>query len=213
MRVTLFGATGALGRECLEQCLAAGHEVTVLVRTPSKLPPELLESLSGLIEGDALDGEQVDKVVVEGTDAILFAIGIDKHSPEDLCTDITRHILTAMRRTSAGRLIWCGGGSTIVEEDQTSFGAKFVEGFARTFMGLRHRDKVHQLELLNQNLDLDWIGIRPLQMLSGPKRGEYRLGFHRFSGLSKIHFADCAHAMCQMLADDTWLHKAPIVQY
>ncbi len=213
MKITLFGATGALGRECLEQCLEAEHEVTVLARTPSKLPPERLKQISGVVEGDALDPDAVGRAIVEGTDAILFAIGIDKHSPEDLCTDITRHILTAMRRLRAPRLIWCGGGSTIVEDDQVGFGAKFVEGFARTFMGLRHRDKVHQLELLNQNLDLDWIGIRPLQMRKGPGRGEYRLGFYRFSGLSKIYFPDCAHAMCQMLTDDTWLHRAPIVQY
>jgi putative NADH-flavin reductase len=179
-----------------------------------KLPPELREQLGGLVEGDALDGARVDQAVVAGTDAILFAIGIDKHSPEDLCTDITRHILAAMRRVGAARLVWCGGGSTIVADDPVvGFGEKFVDVFARTFMGLRHRDKIHQLELLNQNLDLDWIGIRPLQMRTGPKRGEYRLGFDRFSGLSKIHFADCAHAMCQMLTDDTWLHKAPIIQY
>ena len=52
------------------------------------------------------------------------------------------------------------------------------------------------------------IGLRTLLQL-----GEYRLGYHAFSGLSKISFADCAHAMIRMLDDDTWLHKAPIVQY
>jgi hypothetical protein len=50
-------------------------------------------------------------------------------------------------------------------------------------------------------------------MRQGPQRGKYRLGFHAFSGLSSIHFADCAHAMLGMLSDDTWLHKAPILQY
>ncbi len=41
MKITLFGATGLLGRECLSQCLESGHEVTVLIRTPDKLPAEL----------------------------------------------------------------------------------------------------------------------------------------------------------------------------
>jgi putative NADH-flavin reductase len=50
-------------------------------------------------------------------------------------------------------------------------------------------------------------------MRRGPRRGEYRLGFHRFSGFSRISFADCAHAMIRMLDEDTWLHKAPIIQY
>jgi len=50
-------------------------------------------------------------------------------------------------------------------------------------------------------------------MRKGAKRAEYRLGFHPFNGFSKISFADCAHAMLQMLEDDIWRHQAPIVQY
>ena len=38
MKVTILGSTGDLGKECLQQCLDAGHEVTVLVRRPAKLP-------------------------------------------------------------------------------------------------------------------------------------------------------------------------------
>jgi putative NADH-flavin reductase len=212
MKLSLFGATGALGRECLAQLLEAGHEVTVLARTPSKLPTQWRESVA-VVEGDGLNADAAAAALPEGTQAVLFCVGIDKHSPEDLCTDITRHILSRMRSAGIQRLVWCGGGSTLVEDDQVSFGAKFVEGFASLFMGLRHRDKAHQLALLEQHRDLEWIGIRPLQMRAGPRRGQYRVGFDRFSGLSKIHFADCADAMIRMLDDDTWLHKAPIVQY
>ena len=144
---------------------------------------------------------------------IPAAIGIDRNSPEDLCTDITRHILAAMPNSTIRRFVWCGGGSTLVEEDRISFGAKFVELFARSFMALRHRDKAHQLELLNQNLDLVWLGVRPLQMRAGPKKGGYRVGFDSFGGFSSISFADCASAMIDMLVDDRWIHRAPIVQY
>ena len=80
-------------------------------------------------------------------------------------------------------------------------------------MALRQRDKVHQLALLEESRDVDWIGLRPLQMRKGPKRSEYRVGFDTFSGFSKISFADCAHAMIGMLDDDTWRHRVPIIQY
>lgn len=212
MRVAIFGATGALGNECVLQCLEAGHEVTALARTPSKLSAALRDAVT-VVEGDGLDADAVTRTLGGGTDVVLFAIGIDKHSLEDLCTDVTRHILTAMPRLGIRRLVWCGGGSTIVEDDQITLGARFVEGFAVTFMGLRHRDKAHQLELLDRHKDVEWIGIRPLQMRKGPRRERYRIGFDPFSGFSKISFADCAHAMIGMLDDDTWLHKAPIVQY
>jgi putative NADH-flavin reductase len=212
VNLTIFGATGALGSECLEQALEAGHDVTVLVRTPEKLTTEA-RVRARVVAGDALDEEAVRSALSRETDAVLFAIGIDKRSPEDLCTDITRHILTAMPDLGIRRLVWCGGGSTLVEQDEVGFGERFVELFASTFMGLRHRDKAHQLELLKQHPELEWVGLRPLQMRSGAKRGEYRIGFDRFSGFSQISFADCADAMLAMLEDERWLHQAPIIQY
>jgi putative NADH-flavin reductase len=212
MNITIFGATGALGSECLRQALEGGHDVTVLVRSPDKLPTEARLRVD-VVEGNALDGEAVRRALSRDTDAVLFAIGIDRHSPEDLCTDATRHILDAMTTLGIRRLVWCGGGSTLVERDQKGFGPRFVEFFASTFMGLRHRDKAHQLELLNEHRDIDWVGLRPLQMRSGPLRESYRIGFDHFSGLSKISFADCAHAMLRLLEDDRWLHEAPIIQY
>jgi putative NADH-flavin reductase len=212
MKVAIFGATGSLGSECLAQAIEAGHQVTVLVRTPSKLPSRLRDRLT-IVAGDALDPSDVVKALGGGVEAVLFAIGVDRRSPENLCRDATQHILAAMPRLGVRRFVWCGGGSTIVDEDAVTLGARVVEWVAATFMPLRHRDKVRQLELLTQVRDVDWVGIRPLQMRSGPKRGVYRLGFHPYSGLSKIRFADCAHAMLGMLTDDTWRHKAPVVQY
>ena len=212
MKVTIFGATGLLGRECLSQCLEEGHEVRVLVRTPSKLPTELRERIT-TVEGDGLDPGAVERALAGGTDAILFAVGIDRRSPEDLCTDVTRNILKSMRKLGVRRFVWCGGGNTVCDEDVVSFGSKFVGWFARTFMALRHRDKLHQIALLSEFRDVEWVGIRPLQMRKGPKRGNYRVGFHRYSGLSKITAADCAHEMIRMLTDETWLHRAPVIQY
>ncbi len=212
MNITIFGATGALGSECLEQALAAGHEVTVLVRSATKLPEDLGARVT-TVEGDALIAEDVARVIQPDTEAILFAIGVDKNSPEDLCTNVTSLIFNAMTAVGVKQFIWCGGGSTFVEEDQISLGARIVKRIAQLFMSLRHYDKEHQYALLQQHPEIDWIGVRPLQMRKGPLRGEYRLGFDTFSGMSKISFADCAHAMLRMLGDDTWMRKAPIVQY
>ena len=213
MKVTLFGSTGNLGHECLQQCIEAGHEVTVLVRSPEKIPFNLRESI-GIVKGDALLLSDVTLAAPTGTDAILFAIGVDeKTSPDLLCTDVTKLIIKVMRSNHIPRLIWCGGGSNIVEDDVVTFGSRFVRWYAEHFLKQRHADKEHQLALLKENIDLCWIGVRPLQMKKGKKRETYRLGFNRYSGLSKISFADCAHCMVNMLTDDTWIGKSPIIQY
>ena len=100
-----------------------------------------------------------------------------------------------------------------MKQDVVTFGAKFVRFFAQVFLNHRHTDKEHQLTLLDASRDLKWIGIRPLQMNHGPKKERYRLGYNAFGATSKIHFADCAHAMVNMLVDDTWVGEAPIIQY
>ena len=213
MKVAIFGSTGNLGQECLQQCLEASYEVTVLVRNLNKLPDGVKDRVT-IVEGDALSFDDVILAMPEGTDAVLFAIGVDeKTSPQDLCTDVTRHIIKAMRKNNIPRLVWCGGGSNLLEDDVITFGAKFVHWYAGVFLKHRHTDKEHQLILLEENRDLCWIGIRPLQMKHGVKTEKYRLGFNAFNGMSKITFADCAHAMVQMLVDDTWIGKAPIIQY
>lgn len=213
MKITLFGATGDLGQELLEQALAAGHETTVLVRNPRKLSAAQRKRVT-LVQGDGLVAEDVRRALPDDTAAVLFAVGVDeKTSPPDLCTDVTRHILAVMRERGLQRFIWCGGGSNFRPEDDITFGARFVRWFSERFLKHRHTDKEHQLDLLDGVTDIDWYGIRPLQMNAGQRREQYRLGFNRFSGFSKITFADCAHAMLGMLEDDTWRHKAPIVQY
>ena len=39
MKVTVFGATGAIGRIVVDDLLEAGHDVVAYVRNPDKVPP------------------------------------------------------------------------------------------------------------------------------------------------------------------------------
>jgi len=50
-RLIIFGATGSLGSHVLRLALAAGHEVTVFVRTPSKLP-HVIQTQVSVRQGD-----------------------------------------------------------------------------------------------------------------------------------------------------------------
>jgi uncharacterized protein len=71
-RLMILGATGSLGRHVLRQALAAGHEVTVLVRTPSKLPPEARGRVS-VHTGDL--SALVPLNLIRGQDALINCAG------------------------------------------------------------------------------------------------------------------------------------------
>ena len=41
MKLTIFAATGGIGRHLVGQALAAGHDVTAVARNPASLPAEV----------------------------------------------------------------------------------------------------------------------------------------------------------------------------
>ncbi|MEM7155782.1 MAG: NAD(P)H-binding protein [Myxococcota bacterium] len=212
MKITLFGATGGVGGELLRQSVDAGHEVTALVRTPSKLPADLRSRVQ-VVEGDALDPADVERALAGGTEAVLFALGASRKSPPNLCTEVTRHILAAMPKHGVDRFIWCGGGSAPMPDEQRNLGARIVTWTGEKFFGFLHHDKVHQLELLDDSRSIRWFGVRPIAIKKGPRTESYRMGYDDFGMFSSITYADCAHAMMSMLAGERWLHQAPIVRY
>ena len=71
-RLLILGATGSLGRQVLRQAVAAGHDVTAFVRTPSKLPPDARGKVS-VTAGDL--GAAVPIDLVRGQDALINCAG------------------------------------------------------------------------------------------------------------------------------------------
>jgi putative NADH-flavin reductase len=123
VKLTIFGATGRTGRPLVAQALAAGHDVTVLVRDPARLSnrhPALT-----VIAGDVLQADDVERAIV-GADAVLSALGQVKGSPKNLLTVATGHIVAAMQN----RVGWVGvsTGPRIGRGDVADFMLKQAEG-------------------------------------------------------------------------------------
>ena len=67
MKLTVFGPTGGTGLQIVQQAIDAGHDVTVLARSPEKLG-DLRNSVS-VVEGDVLDARAVGESL-EGAEAV-----------------------------------------------------------------------------------------------------------------------------------------------
>jgi len=75
-RLIIFGATGSLGSHVLRQALAAGQQVTVFVRTPSRLPPEVQTQVA-VHKGDLSTLPFVDITqLISGHDALINCAGL-----------------------------------------------------------------------------------------------------------------------------------------
>src|SRR5262245_46057240 len=71
MSLTIVAATGGIGRQLLEQGLAAGHDVTAIVRHPEHLSRNVRHLMADLGEACA----ECLETAVAGTDAVLSGLG------------------------------------------------------------------------------------------------------------------------------------------
>jgi uncharacterized protein YbjT (DUF2867 family) len=78
MRVLVLGVTGGVGRHLLATSLAAGHEVSVLVRASS-----VFEAPSGVrvVRGALLDDREALDQAMAGVEAVLCSVGMQRRTP------------------------------------------------------------------------------------------------------------------------------------
>ncbi|KAJ7990334.1 hypothetical protein DPEC_G00299220 [Dallia pectoralis] len=103
--VALFGATGMTGLATLPLAVAAGYNVTVLVRDPARLPAD--HKASRVVVGDVLNKEAV-KNTMEGQDAVIIVLGTRSDlSPTTMMSEGTKNILDAMKARGIRKVIGC----------------------------------------------------------------------------------------------------------
>ena len=203
MKLVVFGASGASGRQIVRQALEADHEVTAFVRNPASITgthPKLK-----VVRGDALDANDVSQAII-GQDAVLSAIGVNRRSTNTVCAESTRNIISGMKEHGVRRFVCLSAYGASETRDKALY-SKVL----RFFIGKRVEDKDRQEELLRAS-GLDWVSVRPPLLTNGARKGRYRAGFDipikLFSSVSR---ADVAHFMLRQLTSDDFLQQAPTI--
>ncbi len=171
MRLTVFGATGGTGRCLVEQALAAGHDVTAVVRDPTRLtvPPQ---ARLHVVTADVADPVAIAPAV-DGADGVLTALGPRGTGPTSISEDSIRSIIEAMEKCGACRLITVSG-SIVDDSGDGFFMHRVMKPFARrTFLRNVSAD-MRRAEVLVHASNLDWTIFRPPRLTDKPASGRYR---------------------------------------
>uniref|UniRef100_A0A671KAR1 Flavin reductase (NADPH)-like n=1 Tax=Sinocyclocheilus anshuiensis TaxID=1608454 RepID=A0A671KAR1_9TELE len=116
--VAIFGSTGMTGLATLPIAVAAGYNVTVLVRDAARLPAD--HEASRVVVGDVLNKDDVKKTL-EGQDAVIIILGtrndlmhfiylfseILSAGPTMMMSEGTRNILEVMKARGIRKVIAC----------------------------------------------------------------------------------------------------------
>ncbi len=102
MNLIVFGSNGGIGRQVVEQALAAGHTVTAVARRPESVTIQH-HNLS-VKRGDVLDPASIAPLFA-GQEAVVSAIGTESRAPTVLYSDGVGNILQAMQPAGVRRLL------------------------------------------------------------------------------------------------------------
>jgi len=208
MKLAILGATGTVGRELVTQALTAGHEVTALVREQPR--PDEIDDRVALVVGDAMNIDAVNRVV-EGSDAVLSALGHVHGAPDDLLACTSANFITAMRADGVDRLVVLSSPAVDDLEDRPGLFYRAAGVLLRVVMPNAVRDHRAQARLIEES-GLAWTIVRgPLLFTDGPHTGRYHAGaIGRDSG-RQISRADLADFMLATATNGNFIRMQPLV--
>jgi putative NADH-flavin reductase len=160
MKLTIFGASGAIGRILADLALAASHEVRAYVRRSDAFPSPI-PGLTVLV--GSLDNLEAIEEAVGGADAVISALGpaLDtSRKPQGLhISEGHRTIVKAMKNRGVSRLVTLATPSLRSDEDPRTPVTVLPGLMARLFFPGPYRDIVALGPVLRES-ELNWTVVR-----------------------------------------------------
>lgn len=208
--ITVFGATGGIGRLVVADLLGGGHAVTAYVRNPAKV--HIADPRLTVIPGELPDAQRV-RQAIHGADAVISALGpsMSRATKGTPVTDGTRTILAAMEAEHVDRYIGLATPSVPDERDKPTLKAKIVPRMAALLFPNALAELVGMTTAVTAS-GVNWTIARITRPTDGKPTGTVRAGFlGRDKVGSVMSRADIAAFLVAQLTDDTFSRAAPAI--
>jgi putative NADH-flavin reductase len=189
MRITVIGATGATGRQVLDQAVRGGHDVTAVVRDPSRRTHPAVVTADVTRAGDL-------RPAVKDSDVVITALGPRGRSPEPIVTPA----LTALLEAGPPRVILVSNSGMHSDGDPWPLRA-LVKPVLQWVLRHHYADAMRAEQVLRSST-VPWTIVRPPRLTNGPWTGTYRStteGNPRWAG--SVSRADLAHCLLAAATD------------
>lgn len=209
MKILIFGATGESGRLTTEKALAAGHDVTVYVRSPEKVTannPHL-----SVVKGELHDVAAI-ATAIQGQDAVISLLGPSGKAQGMTYSTAMRAIVGVMRSTGVLRLIATATPSAGDPSDRFRLSFWLAIRLIKAMAGTAYADLSAMGQVIRSS-GLDWTLVRLPWLTSKPNNGPAIAGYVgdkqiKLFFLSRDRLADF---LIDQLTDPSWVRKAPAI--
>ncbi len=216
LKLAIFAATGRIGRLVVEQAIAAGHDITAVVRNPKALPASVRYTTADL---EAADPAALESAV-RGADAVISCLGPRPLRDAGIAARGTRAIVGAMKATGVRRIVVISASpiSTVPSPGRPNpprydpgdgfFMRHLFSPLTKTALRGRYADLALMEDILRDS-GLDWTIVRPPSLNNKSLTGKYRTANGRnIRGGFSISRADVAHFMLCALEQPETIHQA-----
>jgi putative NADH-flavin reductase len=217
MKLTIFAASGGIGRQLLDQALAAGHDVTAVVRNPDRLPGGRFRTVAADLA--APDPSALERAVA-GADAVLSGLGPRSASEAGVASHGTRAIVQAMQATGVRRIVVVSAApiATVASPGRPRpprhdpgdgfWMRHLLSPLTKAALRKPYADLALMEDVLRDS-GLDWTVVRPPRLTDRPATGAYRTAYgHNLRRGLLVSRADVAHLMLGVLGRPETIKQA-----
>lgn len=221
MKLTIFAATGGIGRHVLEQAVDAGHDVTAVVRNPRALSHPVRAVAADLATPDAATLESA----VAGADAVLSGLGPRNSAEHGIVSLGTRAIVEAMKTTGVRRIVTVSVAGIVTiptpgrpnppkRDPGAGVFLRYLINPLSTLVYGKHYADVALMEDILRESGLGWTAVGVPVLTDKPPTGNYRISYgHSVRGGLRIARADAAQFMLQALDHPETIGQSIAIAY
>ena len=203
LEILVYGASGKVGTQLVEEGLSRGHLVTAVSRDPGRIT-RTHENLR-VAQGDILDPDSVQGLVY-GKDIVIISVrgvaGDRRDAVDAVPYQGLKNVVGALRNIDQGapRLIHVGGSGSLEVEPGKLFADQLPDFILPKHLELEIAGQVIALGYLRTVADVEWTYATPAKnFTNGERTGEFRIGGDQLMedarGRSRISRADFAMAV------------------
>lgn len=203
--LSILGGAGKAGRPLVQEALAAGYHVRLLLRDPDAFT--LRDTRLTILQGDARDSNAIPELVV-GSQALLSTLGHPKGEPLPITAAVTKAVIAAMQ--AAGLTRYVVVSSLFDTGDEPLDGpTRQAADYMQEHFPLMMNDRRIEYQLLRASR-LDWTYVRVPRIMPDASPTGYVVRSGQLPG-QQIAGIDLARFLLSALNSSGYRQQAPFV--
>lgn len=208
--VSVFGASGRVGKEVVKLALLQGFKVKAHCRISSDCGYKH-DNLT-VIKGEISNYDLV-KEVIKGSECVIITLGQRPPYKDQICKDATSLITKAMKELNTPRLICLTGAMIGNCDENLTLPFRTMKRIAAKKYSENFDDRAGQEEVVI-NSSLNWTIVKPPRLVENGERKIFIYSESLKMGLaSTIGFDDLAEFLVEQITSKDYLHKSVYVKY